>query len=139
MSKKKNPFKKENVMDTVVSVGLGGAANVAIDAAVGAYNDSATTPIDEMYVHIGKFIVGALGSSMFSNRYAKAALDGVGVVGASNLIDYLMNGTGKEEKKEEPTAGIPNGTIGRIVTPNGTYVRKLKRRSRVSGVANMVE
>lgn len=139
MSKKKNPFKKENVMDTVVSVGLGGAANVAIDAAVGAYNDSATTPIDEMYVHIGKFIVGALGSSMLSNRYAKAALDGVGVVGASNLIDYLMNNNTKDDKKEEPTAGIPTGTIGRIVTPNGAYVRKLKRKSRVSGVANMVE
>ena len=65
MAKKmKNPFKKQNVMDTVVTVGLGGAANVAIDSVVDSYNKTATTPVDEVYVHAGKFVIGAIGSAM---------------------------------------------------------------------------
>lgn len=138
MAKKmKNPFKKQNVMDTVVTVGLGGAANVAIDAVVDSYNKTATTPVDDVYVHAGKFVIGAIGSAMIGNRYAKAALDGVGVVGASNLIAYLM-----EDKtttpETTPTAGIPHGTIGRIKTPNAGYARRMRRSGRVAGIANMV-
>lgn len=143
MAKKtKNPFKKQNVMDTVVTVGLGGAANVAIDAVVDSYNESATTPVDDVYVHAGKFIVGAIGSAMVGNRYAKAALDGVGVVGASNLIAYLMDDTKKPKKKEPtkepPTAGIPYGTVGRVRTANAGYARRMRRSGRVAGIANMV-
>ena len=141
MTKKmKNPFKKQNVMDTVVTVGLGGAANVAIDSVVDSYNKTATTPLDDVYVHAGKFIVGAIGSAMVGNRYAKAALDGVGVVGASNLIAYLMEDTQstKSTKPETPTAGIPHGTIGRIKTPNAGYARRMRRSGRVAGIANMV-
>lgn len=142
MAKKmKNPFKKQNVMDTVVTVGLGGAANVAIDAVVDSYNESATTPVDDVYVHAGKFVIGAIGSAMVGNRYAKAALDGIGVVGASNLIAYLMEDT--QSKKPDPkpdpkTAGIPYGTIGRIKTPNAGYARRMRRNGRVAGIANMV-
>lgn len=132
----KNPFKKQNVMDTVVTVGLGGAANVAIDAVVDSYNKSAATPVDDVYVHAGKFIVGAIGSAMVGNRYAKAALDGVGVVGASNLIAYLMDG--QTTTPETPTAGIPNGTVGRVRTANARYARRMRRSGRVAGIANMV-
>ena len=143
MAKKmKNPFKKQNVMDTVVTVGIGGAANVAIDAVVDSYNKTATTPVDDVYVHAGKFVIGAIGSAMVGNRYAKAALDGVGVVGASNLIAYLMEDTETTKKtKPEPdpkTAGIPYGTIGRIKTPNAGYARRMSRSGRVAGIANMV-
>lgn len=141
MAKKmKNPFKKQNVMDTVVTVGLGGAANVAIDSVVDSYNKTATTPVDDVYVHAGKFVIGAIGSAMVGNRYAKAALDGVGVVGASNLIAYLMEDTTtKPTTKPEPkTAGIPHGTIGRITTPNAGYARRMRRSGRVAGIANMV-
>ena len=141
MAKKmKNPFKKQNVMDTVVTVGLGGAANVAIDAVVDSYNKTATTPVDDVYVHAGKFVIGAIGSAMVGNRYAKAALDGVGVVGASNLISYLMEDTEttKKTKPEPKTAGIPYGTIGRIKTPNAGYARRMSRSGRVAGIANMV-
>ncbi|MGN0187396.1 MAG: hypothetical protein ACI392_06595 [Paludibacteraceae bacterium] len=133
----KNPFKKQNVMDTVVTVGLGGAANVAIDAVVDSYNKSATTPVDDIYVHAGKFIVGAIGSAMIGNRYAKAALDGVGVVGASNLIAYLMDDTTKSTP-ETTTAGIPHGTVGRVRTANAGYARRMRRSGRVAGIANMV-
>lgn len=141
MAKKmKNPFKKQNVMDTVVTVGLGGAANVAIDSVVDSYNKTATTPVDDVYVHAGKFVIGAIGSAMVGNRYAKAALDGVGVVGASNLIAYLMEDTTTKptKKPETKTAGIPYGTIGRITTPNAGYARRMRRSGRVAGIANMV-
>ena len=138
MAKKmKNPFKKQNVMDTIVTVGLGGAANVAIDAVVDGYNESATTPVDDVYVHAGKFVIGAIGSAMVENRYAKAALDGVGVVGASNLITYLMEDK-PTKKPETKTAGIPYGTIGRIKTPNAGYASRMRRSGRVAGIANMV-
>lgn len=141
MAKKmKNPFKKQNVMDTVVTVGLGGAANVAIDAVVDSYNESATTPFEDVYVHAGKFIVGAIGSAMVGNRYAKAALDGIGVVGASNLIAYFMDDQQPKPKPkpEEKTAGIPYGTVGRVRTPNAGYARRMRRSGRVAGIANMV-
>lgn len=140
----KNPFKKQNVMDTVITVGLGGAANVAIDAVVDSYNESATTPFEDVYVHAGKFIVGAIGSAMVGNRYAKAALDGIGVVGASNLIAYLMDDQQPKPKPkpkpnpEEKTTGIPYGTVGRVRTANAQYARRMRRSGRVAGIANMV-
>lgn len=134
----KNPFKKQNVMDTVVTVGLGGAANVAIDSVVDSYNKSATTPVDDVYVHAGKFIIGAIGSAMVGNRYAKAAFDGVGVVGASNLIAYLMEDTEPQKKPEPKPAGLPYGTVGRVSTANARYARRMRRSGRVAGIANMV-
>lgn len=134
MAKKtKNPFKKESIVDTLINVGVGGAANVAIDSAVGAYNKSATTAIDNTYVHAGKFLLGSVGGSMVSNRYLRAAMDGIAVVGASNLIASFME---PAEGPKEPTAGVPEGTLGRIRTANSQYVRKIKKP--VSGVADMM-
>lgn len=134
MAKKtKNPFKKESIVDTLINVGVGGAANVAIDSAVAAYNESATTAIDSTYVHAGKFLLGSVGGSMVSNRYLRAAMDGIAVVGASNLIASFME---PAEVKQETTAGVPEGTLGRIRTANSQYVRKIKKP--VSGVADMM-
>lgn len=134
MAKKtKNPFKKESIVDTLINVGVGGAANVAIDSAVAAYNESATTAIDSTYVHAGKFLLGSVGGSMVSNRYLRAAMDGIAVVGASNLIASFME---PAEVKQEQTAGVPEGTLGRIRTANSQYVRKIKKP--VSGVADMM-
>ncbi|MDY0142635.1 MAG: hypothetical protein RBR97_12155 [Bacteroidales bacterium] len=137
MAKKtKNPFKKESIVDTLINVGVGGAANVAIDSAVAAYNESATTAIDSTYVHAGKFLLGSVGGSMVSNRYLRAAMDGIAVVGASNLIASFMEPAEPGEPKKEPTAGVPDGTLGRIRTANSQYVRKIKKP--VSGVADMM-
>lgn len=146
MAKVKNPFKKGNVMDTVVSVGIGGASNVAIDYAVTEYNKTATTKIEADTVNLVKFIGGSIGSAMVGNKYLKAALDGIGVVGASNYLASIMestttgtgdgtgDGTGTGDSK---TSGIPYGVVGRvgrIRTKNANYAR----RAKMSGTSDMV-
>lgn len=148
MAKVKNPFKKGNVMDTVVSVGIGGASNVAIDYAVTEYNKTATTKIEADTVNLVKFIGGSIGSAMVGNKYLKAALDGIGVVGASNYLASIMEssttgdgdgtgtgtGTGTGDSK---TSGIPYGVVGRvgrIRTKNANYAR----RTKMSGTSDMV-
>lgn len=101
----KNPFKKSAILDTVVNVGIGGAANVAMDyafakidylAGLGATTKKAV-----------KIAVGAIGGAMTNNKYLRAAADGVATVGASELISDYITPT-------ETTDGLPEGTIGRI-------------------------
>lgn len=100
----KNPFKKNNVVDTLINVGVGGAGNVAADYVIN--NVDMLKNLDADTINIGKFIVGSVGSAMVSNKYAKALMDGFAVVGASNYIGGLMATQG--------TTGVPAGTIGRV-------------------------
>ena len=99
----KNPFKKSSVIDTVVNVGIGGAANVAMDYIkanyLGILNLSDTT------YNAVKIAVGAIGGSMISGKYARAAVDGIATVGAANLIDGLLNG--ESNPNTEGSAGAP--------------------------------
>ena len=145
MKKMKNPFKKQNVMATLVNVGIGGAGNVAIDYAVAKYNESATTKLEDNTVNLIKFVGGALGSAMVGNKYVKAALDGVGVVGASNYLSSLINDDTDTDKsaaaaETTTTSGVPASTIGRlrrigrIRTGNAGYARRVK----MSGTSDMV-
>lgn len=117
----KNPFKKKSLTDTLVNVGIGGAANVAIDAAWDAIGVDSYLPAMESVSastikHAIKIIGGALVGGMVSNRYARAAADGVATVGVSNLIDELWNpGTPVVDgEQKDPTAGLPGGTIGAL-------------------------
>ena len=140
--KNRNPFKKQSIVDCAINVGLGGASNVAIDYAVDMLKESAGVEIEDMYVNIGKFAIGAVGSSMVSNKYLKSALDGVAVVGVSNLVKELIEGTPSSSSEgETPATGVPYGTVGRIVrTPNIRYARAMRGKAgrKVSGIANMV-
>lgn len=132
---KKNPFKKQSIMDTLVNVGIGGAANVAIDAAVTSYNKTAGTPIDETYVHVGKIALGVVGGSMVDNRYLRAAMDGVSTVGVSNLIASFM----QEEPPAPPapgTSGFMASSVGAMRTGKPMYAAKAKKS--VSGTADLV-
>lgn len=130
---KKNPFKKQSIMDTLVNVGIGGAANVAIDAAVTSYNKTAGTPIDETYVHVGKIVLGVVGGSMVDNRYLRAAMDGVSTVGVSNLIASFM----QEETPASPAAsGFMAASVGAMRTGKPMYAAKAKKS--VSGTADLV-
>lgn len=121
----KNPFKKKSLMDTLVNVGIGGAANVAIDAAWDAIGVDSYLPAMESVSpstikHAIKIIGGALVGGMVSNKYARAAADGVATVGVSNLIDELWNPgaststTTTTTTKPEGGAGLPGGTIGAL-------------------------
>ena len=100
----KNPFKKSNVVDTLINVGVGGAGNVAADYVIN--NVDMLKNLDADTINLGKFIVGSVGSAMVSNKYVKALMDGFAVVGASNYLGGLMAIQG--------TTGVPAGTIGRV-------------------------
>ena len=109
----KNPFKKSSIIDTVVNVGVGGAANVAMDYALNSIGEVAGFNLSEGTTkHAVKIAVGALAGSMISNKYARAAFDGIATVGAANLIDGLVNG--ETTTTPATTTGLPEGTIGKI-------------------------
>ena len=121
----KNPFKKSSIIDTVVNVGVGGAANVAIDYAVSAVD--ALASVDPKWINAGKIALGALVGTMIKNKIARAAADGVAVVGASNLVSSLVAGT--DTPAADGAAGIPFGTIGKVRLGNRNF-----RRGSVRGV-----
>lgn len=120
----KNPFKKGNVVDTLINVGVGGAGNVAADYLIN--NVEMLKSLDADTINIGKFVVGSVGSAMVSNKYVKALMDGFAVVGASNYISSLM--------ADQTTSGVPAGTIGRAryIAPRKTYARRFAGKT--SGV-----
>ena len=121
----KNPFKKQSIIDTVVNVGIGGAANVAIDYVVGQVE--ALQSLGDTTINALKIAAGAVVGSMVSDKFARAAADGVATVGVSNLIAGLMDGT---TATTEAASGLPYGTIGRVVPGNRAY----RRARKVSGV-----
>lgn len=123
----KNPFKKGNVVDTLINVGVGGAGNVAADYIIDSIQKDAKEPWSPDTINLGKFIIGSVGSAMVSNKYAKALMDGFAVVGASNYISSLM-------ADSQTTSGVPAGTIGRAryIAPRRTYARRFAGKT--SGV-----
>ena len=109
----KNPFKKSSIVDTLTNVGIGGAANVAIDYIFDSVEALASVADYKKYL---KIAAGAIGGSMVSNKYLRAAADGVAVVGVSNLIQDLMTDGGDTTTTTttaEGSNGLPEGTIGR--------------------------
>lgn len=133
----KNPFKKSSIIDTVVNVGIGGAANVAIDYVVSQVE--AIQSLGDTTINAGKIALGALVGSMVSNKMLRAAADGVATVGVSNLIAGLMS-----EPETKPQSGLPYGTVGlpygtingrrRVVPGNGAY----RRAAKVGAIGNSV-
>lgn len=123
----KNPFKKGNVVDTLINVGVGGAGNVAADYIIDSIQKDAKEPWSPDTINLCKFIFGSVGSAMVSNKYAKALMDGFAVVGASNYISSLM-------AESQTTSGVPAGTIGRAryIAPRRTYARRFAGKT--SGV-----
>lgn len=123
----KNPFKKGNVVDTLINVGVGGAGNVAADYIIDSIQKDAKEPWSPDTINLGKFIIGSVGSAMVSNKYAKALMDGFAVVGASNYISSLI-------AESQTTSGVPAGTIGRAryIAPRKSYARRFAGKT--SGV-----
>ena len=121
----KNPFKKSSIIDTAINVGVGGAANVAMDYVFSRVD--ALASLEPMTKNIVKIIAGAVGGSMVSNRYVRAAADGVATVGVSNLIaSYISE---EEAPTTAVTSGLAKGTIGRAYRMGQRGFRK------VSGIA----
>ncbi len=111
---KRNPFKKKSLTDTLVNVAIGGAANVAIDYIEKEFNvpqeEGKEKPLSDTVVNVIKIGLGAVVGGMVENQMARAAADGVAVVGVSNLISGLM------ADSAESASGLPYGTIGSPVT-----------------------
>lgn len=121
---KKNPFKKQGIIDTAINVAVGGAANVAMDYAVGAID--ALRSLSATTINAIKIGVGVLGGTLTTNKMIHAATDGIAVVGVSNLVKGLMDST--EAAPATATSGLPRGTVGRPSLGNRSY------RRHVSGV-----
>ena len=103
----KNPFKLNNVLSSAAALAIGGGANVLADYAI---EQIGLSEKNKKYVNAGKIVIGAVGGSMINGKkygWLKSAMDGIAIVGASDLINGLVN-------DEEPTSGLPEGTIGRI-------------------------
>lgn len=95
----KNPFKKSSITDTLMNVGLGGAANAGFD-----YLYKLTgLDLGETTKNAIKIAVGAVGGSMVSSKPLRAAADGIAVVGVSNLISDLL--IGSDEPGGDETGG----------------------------------
>lgn len=127
----KKLFDTKNIIDTAVNVGLGGAANVAIDYAV--QNVEALSDMDQSTINLGKFALGVIGSAMVSDKMVKAAFDGVATVGISNFVANILN----SDNQATTTAGVPDGTIGaRKYVPSRRALANRLRKQQVSGAPN---
>ena len=127
----KKLFDTKNIIDTAVNVGLGGAANVAIDYAV--QNVEALSDMEQSTINLGKFALGVIGSAMVSDKMVKAAFDGVATVGISNFVANILN----SDNQATTTAGVPDGTIGaRKYVPSRRALANRLRKQQVSGAPN---
>ena len=138
----KKIFKKESAISTAINVGLGGAANVAIDLAI--ENIDQLAGVSEDYINGGKFVAGVLGSSLTSNRYLKAAMDGIATVGAANLAKSLMAGETKKEDEGDGNGngdganGVPYGTVGKVIPGHRAFGKAIKAKGSVGTVTDMI-
>lgn len=124
----KNPFKKQSIMDTMINVGVGGAANVAIDYVVDQVE--AIKALGDTTINAAKIVLGSIAGSMVSSKVLRAATDGIATVGVSNLVKGLITGDSATNAGAEAASGLPYGTIGRVRLGNRAY----RRASRVSGL-----
>ncbi len=129
----KNLFKKENLLDLAMNVGIGGAANVAFDSVV--TNIEAFATLSDTTKNAIKFGIGIVGSSMVSDKYVRAAMNGFATVGASELISGLIN------DDNQATAGLPAGMIGRRprYVPARQALAHSMRKQQIRGVQSLME
>jgi hypothetical protein len=102
----KNPFKKQSIVDTIINVGIGGAANVAMDYVFTMLPADTVGTLEDSTKNIIKIAAGALAGSMISGKYARAAADGIATVGAANLIAGLITDD-KKDTDPKTTQGVP--------------------------------
>ena len=115
-------------MDTVVNVGVGGAANAGLDYAFANIDFLGSVAA---YKNVIKIAGGAIMGSMVKNKYLRAAADGIATVGVSSIVASYLPGA--EESGATVAAGLPQGTIanvGRIRLGQRGF-----RRGRVAGLA----
>lgn len=125
----KNPFKKSSIVDTIINVGVGGAANVAMDYARSQFATLAS--LEDTTYNAIKIAVGALGGSMSKNKYVRAAVDGIATVGAANLISGYITPDETPKPNPEGTGGAP--FIGRLRAGQRGYRRAIRGTGAING------
>lgn len=144
---KKNPFKKQGMIDTLTNTAIGGVGNVAFNY-IWDMLGTTVTGIDNTMKNAIKLIGGAVAGSMTTNKYLRAMTDGFAVVGASELVSGLLLTDPKDPKEEEKDpkdpkeekidpniTGLPFGTIGNIRRRYGSpnYAKKVRGTNGLEG------
>lgn len=117
-------FKKSSIVDTLVNVGIGGGANVAMDYLYGLIPAETFANVQNptMIKNLIKVGVGVLGGSMVSGKnakYIRPAVDGIATVGASELISGLISGSDEEETPKTTTGVAFMGRADRRMGQRG--------------------
>lgn len=138
---KKNLFKKQGVIDTLMALGLGGAGNAVMDMAV--ENVDALNSLNPTTINLIKVGVGVAGGALTTNKTIHQVTDGVAVVGASEIVKSIIDGSfslgsddTKDDDKKDSVTGLPYGTIGRLRAGNAHFMRK-RKVSGLNGVMDM--
>ena len=136
----KNPFKKSAIVDTLVNVGVGGAANAVFDA--GAALISQYASLEDTTKNAVKIALGAIAGSMISgnktwHKVGRAAADGIATVGVSELVKPYAEQLASKVSGDEGTAGLPEGTIGKIRLGQRGFARRARRVAGVAGASFM--
>lgn len=145
----KNPFKKQGMVDSLIAVGTGGAANAVIDMAVESFNGDREDPISETTINIAKLVGGVvIGSMVGGNKIVRAAVDGIATVGASNLVSGLINGEllssdnnsggGSDTGGDNSTSGFKRDVMGAVRPGYSRLARQIRMKNRVSGTNGIV-
>lgn len=134
----KNPFKKQSLITTAVTVLGAGAGSAVADWLLDRFGI-----IDENWekttVNAVKAVVGAVGGSMIPVKgtlslVAKSACDGIATVAAHNIVaDLLPANENIPTNTESGAAGLPYGTIG---ASRGYRMGQGKKFKRVNGVGS---
>lgn len=132
----KNPFKKSAITDTLVAVGVGGAANAAMDYAVANISALASVAGYANYIKLG---VGVLGGTMVSGKVARAAFDGLATVGASDIIKGLIAGSDENDGGSGSDSGFGTGSVPFMGAVNRRMGQRGYRAVRGTGAVPFME
>ena len=115
----KNPFKKSSIMDTVVNVGVGGAANVAVDYAWGKVDFLAG--LGATTKNAIKIAGGAVLGSMVKNKYVRAAADGIAVAVVAGMSIYSLTTAKRADSKATQALTEVRGVEASLARNNAGY------------------
>lgn len=127
-------------MDTLVNVGVGGAANAVFDAGAAFIGQYAS--LEDTTKNAVKVALGAIGGTMISgnktwHKALRAAADGIATVGVSELVKPYAEQLAGKVAGDAATSGLPEGTIGRIRMGQRGFARKARRVAGVGGASFM--
>lgn len=121
-------FNSKSVLSTAGAYAIGGAGNAAMNLAVEKID--ALKGLSPLVLGLVKIGVGVVGRSMTNQQIINQAADGIGIAGAGDIIQGLIDNTislGSDDAGSASAnggaAGLPQGTIGRLRAGNRAFMR----------------